>query len=147
MARLNNKRLNPGWLNQAGSPRASKAPGTSRILGRSLKGQTFQIEEMLGIFLVILVFGGVVLLIIGGWGGLNSVLNDFCEKNPSWCGASDATDADYATAKAGVTYGLTLSLKNEIIRYITYFNFLYIRFIIIPITIQIVPNSIALILR
>jgi len=55
--------------------------------------------------------------------------------------------ADYATAKAGVTYGLTLSLKNEIIRYITYFNFLYIRFIIIPITIQIVPNSIALILR
>lgn len=67
---------------------------------RRLKGQTWQVEEMMGIFLVILIFGGVVLVIIAGWGGLGNMLNDFCQKNPTWCGASKAADSDYRIAKA-----------------------------------------------
>jgi hypothetical protein len=69
---------------------------------RILKGQTWQVEEMLKLFLLIVVFGGSVLLIIGATGGLNNVLNNFCERNPSWCGQSKATPTDYLLAQNSV---------------------------------------------
>ena len=71
------------------------------IPGR-LKGQTMQVEEMIKLALIILIFSVSVLVIIGATGGLTSVLNDFCEKNPKWCGASSADDDDYKIAKASV---------------------------------------------
>ncbi len=67
-----------------------------------MRGQTWQVEEMLKLFLVIMVFGGATLLIIAASGGLTSVLNDFCEKNPDWCGSSETENEDYANAKASV---------------------------------------------
>jgi len=55
-----------------------------------LKGQGWQIEEMLKIIVVLVVFSGAILIIIGATGGLNAVLQEFCLKNPSWCGELDA---------------------------------------------------------
>jgi hypothetical protein len=69
---------------------------------RRLRGQTWQVEEMLKIFLVILVFGGAVLLILAGTGGLTNILHDFCEKNPKWCGQPPGEE-DYETARTSVS--------------------------------------------
>ena len=66
---------------------------------RRLKGQTWQVEEMMKVFLIIIVFGGVIIVIMAITGGLTSVINDFCEKNPEWCGSIDPDADEYAIVK------------------------------------------------
>ena len=57
---------------------------------RMMKGQGWQIEEMIKIIVVMLIFSGAILVIIATTGGLTQVLQGFCLKNPSWCGELDA---------------------------------------------------------
>jgi len=51
-----------------------------------VKGVSFQIEEMIKLLAVMFVFLGLVLIIISATGGMNEVLDVFCQQNPSWCG-------------------------------------------------------------
>jgi hypothetical protein len=53
---------------------------------KKMKGQGWQIEEMIGVILVLIVFLLSLSLLIAMWGGLGGVLQIFCEKNPTWCG-------------------------------------------------------------
>lgn len=57
---------------------------------RMMKGQGWEIEEMLKIILVLVIFAGSLLIIIALWGGLSETLQAFCLKNPSWCGEATA---------------------------------------------------------
>lgn len=80
-----------------------------------MKGQSWQIEEMLKIFLVMVVFLGAVLLIIASTGGLNSVLEEFCLKNPTWCGEHPPCVCCEIRANAKTGLGMEDYYSNEYI--------------------------------
>lgn len=56
---------------------------------KKLKGQGWEIEEMLKVVLVLMIFAGSLTMIIAVTGGLNNILQAFCVKNPSWCGPTE----------------------------------------------------------
>jgi len=61
---------------------------------------------MLKLFAVMVVFLGAVLLIIGATGGLNAVLEEFCLKNPSWCGERPSCVCCMTLIQAKTGFGL-----------------------------------------
>jgi hypothetical protein len=70
---------------------------------RRMKGIGFEVEEMMKLFLVIIIGLGVVILIIAASGGLSALLTEFCARNPQICGGINPNQAaDYETAKASV---------------------------------------------
>ncbi len=53
-----------------------------------MRGVGFEVEEMMKLFLVIIIGLGVVILIIAASGGISSMLAEFCAKNPNICGGT-----------------------------------------------------------
>jgi hypothetical protein len=73
------------------SPRAAN-PKKMRAIG-------FEVEEMMKLFLVIIIGLAVVILIIAASGGISSLLTEFCAKNPAICGdRTPQTDQNVAKA-------------------------------------------------
>ena len=73
------------------------------ISPKRIRGTGFEVEEMMKLFLVIIIGLAVVILIIAVSGGLSSLLTEFCAKNPTICGGEDPNSkANYETAKASV---------------------------------------------
>jgi hypothetical protein len=64
-----------------------------------MRGIGLEVEEMMKLFMVMIIGLGIVILIIATSGGISSLLNDFCVRNPTICGQT-ATEKDYNTAKA-----------------------------------------------
>ncbi|MEM7815821.1 MAG: hypothetical protein QXN71_01745, partial [Candidatus Aenigmatarchaeota archaeon] len=65
----------------------------------SRKGIGFEVEEMMKLFLVIIIGLGIVVLIIATSGGIKNLIDEFCAKNPGICGQTQ-TQKDYNTARA-----------------------------------------------
>lgn len=71
---------------------------------KSFKAQaSFPVEEMLKLFLVLLVAVGIVVLILGMSGSLGDIINQFCQAHPEICGAVSPESQNYITAKQSVT--------------------------------------------
>jgi len=73
------------------------------ISSRKMRGIGFEVEEMMKLFLVIIIGLGIVILIIAASGGISSLLTEFCAKNPGICGGQDPnSQKNYQTAKDSV---------------------------------------------
>ncbi len=66
-----------------------------------MRGIGFEVEEMMKLFLVIIIGLGIVILIIAASGGISSLLAEFCAKNPAICGG-DTTSKNDATVDKSV---------------------------------------------
>ena len=74
---------------QTGSPKIKKMLGIG-----------FEVEEMMKLFLIIIIGLVVVVLIIGASGGLQSLLAEFCAKNPGICGDVTSSKDDAIVEKS-----------------------------------------------
>jgi hypothetical protein len=68
---------------------------------RKMRAIGFEVEEMMKLFLIIIIGLAVVILVIGASGGISSLLTEFCAKNPGICGANIPAK-DYNSARTSV---------------------------------------------
>ena len=66
---------------------------------KKMRAIGFEVEEMMKLFLVIIIGLVVVIIIIGASGGIKQLLDDFCVRNPNICGQT-STQTDRNMAKA-----------------------------------------------
>jgi hypothetical protein len=63
-----------------------------------MRGIGFEVEEMMKLFLVLIIGLVVVIIIIGASGGIKQLLDDFCARNPNICSSSSIQDLNMARA-------------------------------------------------
>ena len=63
-----------------------------------MRGVGLEMEEMIKLFLIIIIGLVVTILIVGASGGIKQMIDDFCAKNPKICGGPSQPDKNMASA-------------------------------------------------